>query len=91
MRALGDHEAALAHRAAVDEGGGVAGDEDEDFGGVAEAVIADGEPGHDVGRNMVEEDQPQRQAAEQIEPQIASGGDHGGMHSGDLSDGDGCA
>jgi hypothetical protein len=38
---------------------------------------------------VVEEDQPERDAAEQIEPQIASSGDHGGMHSGDLSDGDG--
>ena len=34
---------------------------------------------------MVEEDQPEREPAEQIEPQIASGGDHGGMHLGDLS------
>ena len=38
---------------------------------------------------MVEEDQPQREAAEQIEPQVASGADHGGVHSGDLFVGDG--
>ena len=31
-----DHEAGLAHRAAIDERRGVARDEDEDFGGVAE-------------------------------------------------------
>ena len=68
-----DDEAALQHGAAVDEGRGVAGDEDEDLGGVAEAVIADGEPGDDVVRNVVEEDQPERQPAEQIEPQIAPG------------------
>jgi hypothetical protein len=37
---------------------------------------------------MVEENQPQRDPAEQIEPQIASGGgDHGGMHSRELSTG----
>ena len=69
-----DHEAGLQHRAAVDEGGGVAGDEDEDFGGVGKAVIADGEPGQDVGRQMVDEDQPQRQPAKQVEPQFALAG-----------------
>ena len=68
-----DDEAALAHGAAIDEGRGVAGDEDEDFGGVAEAVVADGEPGDDVVRNVIEEDQPERQPAKQVEPQIASG------------------
>ena len=84
-----DDEAALAHRAAVDEGRGIAGDEDEDLGRVAEAVIADGEPGDDVVRDMVEEDQPEREPAEQVEPQVASGRGHGrgrgGVHSGDLS------
>jgi hypothetical protein len=90
----GDDEAALAHLLAVDEGRGVAGDEDEDFGRVAEAVIADGRPGDQVGRNVVEKDQPQRNPTEQVEPQIASGrrgGDHGGVHSSDLSAGDGYA
>ena len=72
-----DHEAEIAHRPAVDEGRGVAGDEDEDLGGVAETVVADGQPGQQVGRQMIDEDQPQRQAAEQIEPQFAltGGGD----------------
>ena len=85
-----DDEAALAHFLAVDEGGGVAGDEDEDFGRVAEAVVAERDPGHEVRRNVVEEDQPERDPAEQIEPQVASSGDHRGMHSSDLSYGDGC-
>ena len=67
----GDDEALLAHGAAVDEGRGIAGDEDEDFGGVAKAVIADGDPTHRIGRNVVEEDEPERQPTEQIKPQIA--------------------
>ncbi len=70
------HKARLQHRAAVDEGGGIAGDEDEDFGGVGKPVIADREPGQDVGRQMVDEDQPQREPAKQIEPQFALAG-HG--------------
>jgi hypothetical protein len=68
-----DHEAGLQHGAAVNERRGIAGDEDEDFGGVAEAVIAEREPGQDIVRQMVDEDQPQRQPAKQIEPQLALG------------------
>ena len=68
-----DDKAALDHGAAIDEGRGIAGNEDEDFGGVAEAVIADREPGDDVVWNVIEEDQPERQPAKQVEPQIASG------------------
>ncbi len=67
----GDDDAALAHGAAIDESRGVAGNEDEDLGRVGKAVIADGEPVHDVLRNVVEKNQPQRDAAEQIEPQVA--------------------
>ncbi len=73
----GDDDAALVHGAAIDESRGVAGDEDEDFGGVGKAVIADGEPVHDVFGDVVEKDQPQRHAAEQIEPQVALGRDRG--------------
>src|SRR5262249_51615979 len=76
-----DDEPAFAHFLAVHEGSGITGDEDEDFSCVAEAVVADGAPGDQVRRDMVEEDQPYRDPAEQIEPQIASGGDHRGMHS----------
>jgi hypothetical protein len=56
------------------ESRGVTGDEDENLGGVAEAVIADGDPAHRVGGNVVEENEPQRDAAKQIETQIAFGG-----------------
>ena len=69
----GDDEAALHHGAAIDESRRVAGNEDEDFGRVAEAVVADGEPGDDVVRHVIEKDQPEREPAKQIEPQIASG------------------
>ena len=62
------------HGAAVDEGGGVAGDEDENLGRVAEAVIADRDPGDDVGGDVIEIDQPEREPAKQVEPQIASVG-----------------
>ena len=55
----------------VDPADQITGDEDEEFGGVAEAVIAQGQPGHDVVRDVVEEDHPQTDAAEEIEPQIA--------------------
>src|SRR6185312_2810220 len=83
----GDDEAALAHFLAVDESGSVAGDEHEDFSGVAEAVVAQRSPGDKIRGNVVEEDQPERDPTEQVEPQVASSGDHRGMHSGDLSDG----
>ena len=67
------HDAAVAHLAAIHEGGGVAGDENEDFRRVAEAVIADGDPAHHVGRNVIEEDQPQRQPAKKVEAEIPAG------------------
>ena len=67
-------EAGLEHRTAVNERRGVARDENEDFGGVAESVTADREPGQDVGRYVIDEDQPERQAAKQIQPQFAHAG-----------------
>src|SRR5262249_61374093 len=57
---------------AVREGGGVAQNEIEFWVGVPEAVIADGEPVHDILRDVIEKDQPQRDTTEQIEPQVAS-------------------
>ena len=67
------HDAAVVHLAAVDERRRVAGDEDEDLGRVAEAVIADGDPAHDVRRDVVEKDQPQREPAKQVEAEVAAG------------------
>src|SRR6202035_103457 len=65
------HETGLKHSAAVNERRGIARDENENLGGVAESVIADREPGQQIGRQMVDEDQPQRQPAKQIEPQFS--------------------
>ena len=72
-RAAATMKPCLPHGAAVDEGGGVTGNEDEYLGGVAEAVIADGDPAHRIGRDMIEEDQPEGETAEQVKPQIAFG------------------
>src|SRR5204863_2029408 len=67
-----DQEAALEHHLRVDEGGGVAGDEDEQVGCVAEAVIARRHPGDDVMRNVVKEDRPVGDTPEQVQAQIAA-------------------
>ena len=69
----GDDEAVLAHGAAIDEGRSIAGNEDEDLGRIAEAVIADGDPAHCIGRNVVEKDQPESDTAKQVKPKIAFG------------------
>ena len=67
-----DDEAAFEHHPGVDEGGGVAGNEDEQVGGVAEAVIPRGDPVHDVVGDVVQKDRPVRDPAKQVEPQIAA-------------------
>jgi hypothetical protein len=66
-----DRKAALQHHAAIDEGRGVARNEHKHFGGIAEAEIAGGEPANEIRRDVVQEDQPERHAAEEIEPQVA--------------------
>src|SRR5215468_8573603 len=66
-----DDDAAVAHRAAVNECRGIARDEYEDLGCIAESIIAYGDPADDVRRNMVEKNEPQREAAEQVEAQVA--------------------
>ena len=71
-------KAALAHRAAIDERGGIAGNEDEQLGCVAKPIIAKRERVDDIGRDMVEEDEPKREAAEKIEPHVTLRFDHGG-------------
>ena len=68
-----DQKTSVRHRAPVHECGGVAGDEHKDFGRVAKSVIADCQPTHDVRGDMIEEDQPQGEAAEQVQPQVALG------------------
>jgi hypothetical protein len=66
----GSQQIAGADDRPVDVAGEIAGNEHEEFGGVAEAVIAQRQPGHDVVRNVIEEDHPQAEAAEEIEPKV---------------------
>src|SRR5262245_42640233 len=67
----------LLHRAAIDEGSRVPRDENENLGRVAKAIIADGDPVHRIGRNMIEENQPERESSEQIKPEITFGRNRG--------------
>jgi hypothetical protein len=59
---------------AVDVTGQITGNEHEEFGGVAEAVVSHRQPGHDVVRDVIEEDHPQTEAAKEIEPKITFDG-----------------
>jgi hypothetical protein len=40
------------------------------FGGIAEAVISQRQPGNEIVRNVIGENHPQPYAAEQIEPEV---------------------
>ena len=64
----------VAYDRTVDVAGQITGNEHEELGGIAEAVIAQGQPGNEVVRNVIEEDHPQSDAAEQIEPEVALDG-----------------
>src|SRR6478752_9161921 len=66
-----DNKTILLHRAAIDKGGGIPGYEDENLGRVAEPIVTDGNPTDRVRRDVIEENQPEREAAEQIKPEIA--------------------
>jgi len=67
-----DDEAAVKHHSGVNEGGGIAGDENEEVGGVAEAVVTGGDPVHHIVRNVVQENSPVGNAAKQVEPKVAA-------------------
>ena len=67
-----DNEAALEHHAGVNKGGGIAGDEDEEIGGVAEPVIPGGDPVHDIIGDMIQENRPVRDAAKQVKAEVSS-------------------
>ena len=56
---------------AVDVTRQITGNEDEEFGRVAEAVVSHRQPGHDVVRDVIEENHPQTEAAKEIEPKVA--------------------
>ena len=67
-----DDEAAFEHHPGVDKGGGIAGDENEQIGGVAEAVIPCRHPVHDIVGNVIQKDRPVRDPAKQVEPEVTS-------------------
>ena len=69
-RLVGREQIAGLDDRAVDVAGEIAGNEHEEFGGIAEAVIAQRQPGHDVVGDVIEEDHPQAEAAEEIEPKV---------------------
>ncbi len=50
--------------------GGVAGEQHEDLGRVDEGEAVQGPRAHRVVRRVVHEDHPQRQAAEEVDPQV---------------------
>ena len=73
-RLVAARKLAAAHNRTVDEAGKIAGNEHEEFGRIAEAVIAQRQPGDDVVRNVIEENHPQPDAAEEIEPEVTLDG-----------------
>ena len=64
-------ESAIEHHPRIDERGGVAGDENEQVGGIAEAVVALREPIDRVVRDVVEIDRPVRETTQNVEPIVA--------------------
>ncbi|MEY9428628.1 hypothetical protein ABH975_003943 [Bradyrhizobium ottawaense] len=66
-----DDEATLHHHRAEYERRGVAGDQHEQIGAIAEAVVSRREPGERRIWNVPEKDQPVRQTAKQIQSHIA--------------------
>src|SRR6202171_5886649 len=58
------------HYYSEQEGGGIAGYENKQIGGIAEAVVPGRDRVHHLVRNVVEKDRPVRQAAKQIQSEI---------------------
>jgi hypothetical protein len=65
----GEKIAGLNYRT-IDVAGQMTGNEHEEFGGIAEAVISQRQPGNEIVRNVIGENHPQPYAAEQIEPEV---------------------
>ena len=73
QRARNDRRPALLpQRAAIGQHAGVAGHEHKHFGGVAEAVVARRQPGERIIGDVIDEDEPQRQPAARIQPQVTA-------------------
>ena len=71
QRAGHDRRPALfAQRAAIGQHAGITGHEHKYFGGVAEAVVAKRQPVQRVIGDMIDEDEPQRQPAAGVQPQV---------------------
>ena len=58
-----DYKAAIHHDLTEYEGRGVSGDQHEQVGSIAEAVVPGGEPGERRVRDVTQKDQPVRQSA----------------------------
>ena len=78
----GEKRAVAVQALAIDQCRGVARDEDEHLGRVAERDRVEGEVGQHVLGNMVDEDEEQRQAAKEIEPEVAARGGGRGSRGG---------
>ena len=66
----GGEKIAGADNRTIDVAGQITGNEYEEFGRIAEAVIAQRQPGNEIVRNVIEENHPQPYTAEQIEPEV---------------------
>ena len=66
----GGEKIAGADDRTIDVAGQITRNEHEEFGGIAEAVISQRQPGNEIVRNVIEENHPQPYAAEQIEPEV---------------------
>src|SRR6185437_10348818 len=62
---------ALLHHAPIDIGVGIAGDEDENLGWIAEAVIPRCDPVEDGAGNVGQEYEPERKSPIEVEPEVA--------------------
>jgi hypothetical protein len=59
------------HHCCVDDRRDITGNEDEDIRSPAESVVSDGDPVHHIVGDVIQKDEPVRDAQEQIEPDIA--------------------
>jgi hypothetical protein len=69
--ACADDEAAFERHLGVDDRGRITGNEDEHVGGAREPVVPDRDPVHEIVGNVVQKDEPVRDAAKQVDPGIA--------------------
>ncbi len=68
----GIYPAVPVHRTPVSQAGAVPGEQHEDLGRIAKGEVAEAEPVDPVGGDVVGEDPPQRDPAEEIHPHVAA-------------------